>query len=290
MQLKLSVHHRQSHFQRFFNDVLPSCAVRLLMLLLALFPAVAPADTRAETFSDDLTGFSRDFRRIVTAPAHFDGDDWLVFTAVAGAASASALFLDEPARDYARSRHTPFFDSVMPLGDTYGRLVTGYGIGSLIYLGGLLAGADDVRLTGRAVVEAHTFAMMITGVLKATAGRSRPFKNEGNAVFSLFSFENANWSFPSGHAASSFAVSSTLSSRIHRPWASAGLYALSTLTCMQRIYDDRHWLSDTIVGAAIGTAVGLAVGHLINKEENERKQGWVVPEEPFPLASFTIRF
>ncbi len=290
MKLNLSVHHRQSHFQRFFNDVLPSCTVRLLMLLLVLFPAVAPAYPCAETFSDDLTGFSRDFGRIFSAPAHFDGDDWLVITAVAGAATASAFFLDEPARDYAQSHHTPFLDSAMPLGDTYGRLPTGYGIGSIIYLGGLLAGAEDVRLTGRAVIEAHTFAMMITGVLKATVGRSRPFRNEGNSVFSLFSFENANWSFPSGHAASSFAISSALSSRIHRPWASAGLYALSTFTCMQRVYDDKHWLSDTIVGAAIGTAVGLAVGHLINKEENERNQGGAVLEEPFPLASFTIRF
>lgn len=264
---------------------------QFLFLLFFMFQAVfARAEGDGMVLSVDASGFYHDFRKVFSAPAHFDGHDWIAVAAVAGAATTSALFFDEPVRDYARSHHTPFLDAVTPLGDYYGRLRTGYGIGSLIYLGGLLAGADDVRLTGRAVIEAHTFAMMITGVLKATAGRSRPFRDEGNVRFSMFSMQNDRWSFPSGHAASSFAISSALGSRIRRPWASAGLYALSTFTCMQRIYDDKHWLSDTIVGAAIGTAVGLAVGHMINEEEDGRKHGFEGPEEPVPILGVSVSF
>ncbi|NTU96911.1 MAG: phosphatase PAP2 family protein [Chlorobiaceae bacterium] len=284
MQPKLSVHRKIPVFLRI------AFTLPLLLALLLNGSAEARAGRAGELISDDATGFYGDFGKVFSAPAHFDGNDWLTVAAIAGATATSVLFLDEPARDFARNRHTPFLDSVMPAGDYYGRLRTGYGIGSLIYLGGILAGADDVRLTGRAVIEAHTFALMITGVLKATAGRSRPFRDEGNMRFSMFTQDNASWSFPSGHAASSFAVSSALGSRIRRPWASAGLYALSALTCMQRIYDDRHWLSDTIVGAAIGTAVGLAVGHMINDEEEGMKRGSLVSQEPVPLIGVTFSF
>jgi len=261
-----------------------------VVLTFFFFSSVVHAGSPENFLSDDATGIYRDFREVFSAPSHFDGGDWATVVAVAGAAVASAFVADEPVRDYARSHHTPFLDAVMPAGDYYGRFSTGYGLGSLIYLGGILAGSDDVRLTGRAVIEAHTFAMLITGVIKATAGRSRPFKQEGNRRFLFFADENPNWSFPSGHAASAFAVSSVLGTRINRPWATAGLYALSTLTAVQRVYDDKHWLSDTIVGAAIGTVVGLAVGGMINDEEDRMERGMVESGEPVPLAGVTVTF
>lgn len=259
-------------------------------ILFLQFPGRVYAESAGALLSDDATGVYRDFREVFSAPAHFDGGDWMILTAVAGAAGASALFFDEPLRDLARSAHTPFLDTVMPAGEYYGRLSTGYGLGSLVYLGGILAGSDDVRLTGRAIIEAHTFAMLLTGVLKATTGRSRPGREEGNMRFSLFASENLSWSFPSGHTASAFAISSALGARIRRPWVTAGLYALSTLTAMQRVYDDRHWLSDTIVGAAIGTAVGLAVGNMINEEQDRMERGLAESAGPVPLVEVTVRF
>jgi hypothetical protein len=59
---------------------------------------------------------------------------------------------------------------------------------------------------------------------------------------------------------------------------------------MQRVYDDKHWLSDTIVGAAIGTAVGLAVGNMINDEEGRMEHGYSESSEPVPLAGVTVTF
>ncbi|ACD89903.1 phosphoesterase PA-phosphatase related [Chlorobium limicola DSM 245] len=270
---------------RFFRVFL--CVVALMLFH---FSSVVYADSPGNMLSDDAAGMYRDFREVFSAPSSFDGGDWMTVAAVAGAAVASAIIADEPVRDYVQSHHTPFLDAVMPAGDYYGRFGTGYGLGSLIYLGGIIAGADDVRLTGRAVIEAHTFAMLITGVIKATAGRSRPFKQEGTRRFMFFADENPNWSFPSGHAASAFAVSSALSTRINSPWATAGLYALSTLTAVQRVYNDKHWLSDTIVGAAIGTAVGLAVGSMINDEEDRMERGTAESGEPVPLLGVTLTF
>lgn len=291
MRPMLSVHRKMSAFRCVAAEGVIPVIFFAFTILLVFFPRTGRAESTGDMFSQDATGFYRDFRGVFSSPAHFDDSDWMRVAAVAGAATLSTLFIDEPVRDFAMHHHTPFLDAVMPVGDYYGRVRTGYGIGSLIYLGGILAGADDVRLTGRAVIEAHTFAMMITGVLKATSGRSRPYKNEGNMRFSLFADENPNWSFPSGHATAAFAVSAALATRVRRPWATAGLYALSTLTAMQRVYDDKHWLSDTIVGAAIGTAVGLAVGNMINDEEDRMERGCDESvADSVPLVGVTVTF
>lgn len=287
----LSVHRKVLAIRSVFDSGLLSFIILAVSILLIMLPCAVKADESAgDMLSGDATGFYRDFKGVFSSPSQFDENDWMRIAAVAGAATASALFLDEPVREYSLRHHTPVLDALMPFGDYYGRLKTGYGLGALIYLGGILAGADDVRLTGRAVLEAHTFAMMITGVLKATTGRSRPFKQEGNMRFSMFATENPNWSFPSGHATSAFAVSSALSTRIKKPWATVGLYTLSTLTAMNRIYDDKHWLSDTIVGAAIGTAVGLAVGNMVNDEEDRMERGVPESSEPVPVIGVTVTF
>ena len=73
-------------------------------------------------------------------------------------------------------------------------------------------------------------------------------------------------SLPSGHTSTAFTAATILSNRIDNMYASVALYSLASLTALQRIYVDRHWFSDTILGAALGTAIGLKVVKL--HEEN----------------------
>ncbi|MCG8345999.1 MAG: phosphatase PAP2 family protein [Chlorobiales bacterium] len=270
-----------------------------IVIVFLLFPlpggtSAAQAGSRStgDILQDDAEHFARDFRDIFSAPARFDASDWITLGAVAGSAAAAALWADEPVREYMLDNRSVFTDDLVSVGDFYGKLSTGYYLGSALYVTGIVSGDDWIRYTGRAVLEAHTFSLLITGVIKAVSGRSRPYRFEGNRQFSWFETENSRWSFPSGHATASFAISSALSRRIDNPWATAGLYALSGVTVLDRIYDDKHWLSDTIVGAAIGTAVGLAIGDMINEEEAERKKGGLeaLNERPVELLRFSKSF
>ena len=268
----------------------------IVFLLLSLGNGVSVTEagdrSTGDILHDDVSHFARDFRSIFSSPAHFDGSDWITVGAVAGSAVAAALWADEPVREYMLDNRSGSTDGLVSVGDHYGRLSTGYYLGSVLYVAGIVSDDDWVRYTGRAVLEAHTFSLLITGILKVVAGRSRPYRFEGNGKFNWFATENSEWSFPSGHATASFAISSALGRRIDRPWATAGLYALSGITVLDRIYDDKHWLSDTIVGAAIGTAVGLAVGRMINDEEEERKKGGLetLNERPVELVHFSLSF
>ncbi len=260
--------------------------------LFAAKPVFAGSRSTGDILSDDTAHFFRDFRDIFSSPVRFDGRDWITVGAVAGTVAAAVVWADVPVRKYMLGNRSRFADDIVSVGDYYGRFSTGYYLGTALYLAGIAGEDDQVRLTGRAVLEAHTFSLLITGVLKAVSGRSRPCLFEGNKRFNWFETENGKWSLPSGHSAAAFAISSVLSKRINRPWATAGLYALSGITVLDRIYDDKHWLSDTILGAAIGTAVGLAVGRMIDEEEKEKKKGGLetLNERPVELVHFSVSF
>lgn len=93
-------------------------------------------------------------------------------------------------------------------------------------------------------------------LLKYSAGRARPYAEDGKRRFTPFRFKSARTSFPSGHTTSAFAVASVFSRRSARPAVGLAAYALAAGTALERVYDDKHWASDVFVGAALGTAVG----------------------------------
>lgn len=61
-------------------------------------------------------------------------------------------------------------------------------------------------------------------------------------------------SFPSGHTATAFMTATMLHKEYgHRsPWYSIGAYTVATVTGVTRQLNNRHWMSDIMVGAGIG--------------------------------------
>jgi membrane-associated phospholipid phosphatase len=74
----------------------------------------------------------------------------------------------------------------------------------------------------------------------------------------------------SGHAAFAFSLSTILAEQIDNIWASIGLYALAALTPLSRLYEDKHWLSDAVIGSAMGVFIANTV---INYHKNYEEKG-----------------
>ena len=81
-------------------------------------------------------------------------------------------------------------------------------------------------------------------------GRPRPIQTPGDSD-DLHPFSGYE-SFPSGHAAVSFALATAInreSSWWGTPWIT---YPLATLVGWSRVHDHKHWTSDVVAGAALG--------------------------------------
>ena len=123
-------------------------------------------------------------------------------------------------------------------------------------LGLLAAGtiSGDPKITGAgrrlAASLALTAGMIYTG--KAVMGRARPDDpiHDGDD----FGFFSGRGSLPSGHTAMAFALATSLSDDIDRPWATIGLYTAAGAVGWSRIHDNRHWFSDVAAGAVLGIA------------------------------------
>ena len=64
--------------------------------------------------------------------------------------------------------------------------------------------------------------------------------------------------FPSGHAATAFAVASVLERHLGYRFAWPTV-AAATYVAVSRLHDNRHFVSDVLFGAAIGTATGWTI-------------------------------
>jgi len=113
---------------------------------------------------------------------------------------------------------------------------------------GRSTGHPKLAAIGADLVSAQIVSQTLTQAIKFSVGRTRP---DGTA-----------YSFPSGHAATSFATAAVL--QRHLGWkAGIPAYALATYVAASRIETQRHFLSDVAFGAAIGMVSGRTVtlGH-----------------------------
>jgi membrane-associated phospholipid phosphatase len=132
-------------------------------------------------------------------------------------------------------------------------------IGGGFYLAGLAAGDEWTRVTGRLTLEAIAYAGITTSLIKSVSGRSRPYLEQGVFDYHPWQFNTDRTALPSGHATMVWSLASVLDARIDHPAASVLVYSAALVTMGHRWHHDRHWLSDTVLGAAIGWGIGRAV-------------------------------
>ena len=112
---------------------------------------------------------------------------------------------------------------------------------------------------GRQSLIAHGIAALSANILKHVIGRPRPkFMHAGNLEFSPAG--GSGWdSFPSGHAAASFAVATVLATKF--PRARWPILAAAAAIAASRILRGSHYLTDVAGGAALGCVMGMIAAH-----------------------------
>jgi membrane-associated phospholipid phosphatase len=173
---------------------------------------------------------------------------WWEVTAVVGGIAVASL-ADRGVNVWTQDHRSSSSDDVAAIFKNGGQPVVVFGVGAGITLTGVISGHDRLRRTGERVLAATAVAGLTTGAIKFSVGRARPSETDDPYVFKPFSGNDA---FPSGHATLAFALATSLSDEIHKPWISAVLYTGAAGTAWSRLNDQRHWLSDVLMGGAIG--------------------------------------
>ena len=236
-----------------------------LLLALALLGVVEPAALAAQPTKDP-----RDTTHAQTQAPFFTRKDALLAGAFVG-----ATFLMFPLdRQVARSlqdsstQANRFFHHAT----TDVEIITSPGsyiIGGTLWAVGRLGKWDRVADLGWHGTEAVLFAQGVTTLIKGVAGRARPFLSNGESPGDYRigkGFSSGDWSsFPSGHSSTAFAAAAAVTNETSRWWPKSVwyvgplMYAGATSVGLSRMYHNRHWGSDVLLGAAIGTFSGRKV-------------------------------
>ena len=211
-----------------------------------------------------------DTTHISTEPLFTARDAW-----VAAGFAAATVALYPADRYFARKLQTPGNQENQFLQNTAadfrfmgtpGSLYIGIGM----YAVGRIGKIDRMADLGLHGTEALFVASTTVNVIKGLAGRARPeadIRDERNFVFARGFKKNSDLyrSFPSGHSAMGFAAAAAVTSETSKWWPQSTwyiapvMYGGATMIAASRMYNNKHWASDVVMGAAIGTFAGTKV-------------------------------
>ena len=259
------------------------------MIKRTLFLALGVLGTITTT---QLPGQPADTTKVSTEPL-FTGRDLLI----AGGFVAATVALYPADRALARSiRRDPlqnnhfltesadFFDFMGTKGSVY--------IGTSMYVVGRVARVERMADLGLHGTESLYLAQTLVRLVKGLAGRARPLVDiEDPRSFKLgrgFGDDDDYRSFPSGHSGMAFAAAAAVTSETSRWWPSSTwyiapvMYGGATFVAVSRMYDNKHWASDVVLGAAIGTFSGLKVVRYHHTHPNNRIDRWLLSTSVIP--------
>ncbi|HSQ29122.1 MAG TPA: phosphatase PAP2 family protein [Gemmatimonadaceae bacterium] len=161
-------------------------------------------------------------------------------------------------------------------------------IGTSMYAVGRLSHVDRLAEVGLHGTEALVVGELVGSILKDTFGRARPYldtiPNPDNwSLLRGFRGGEQYRSFPSGHTVAGFAAAAAVSAETSRWYPSLTYYGIGPLLYggaaavgISRMYNNRHWASDVILGAAIGTFAGNKVVRYHRTHPGNRVDRWLL--------------
>jgi len=138
-----------------------------------------------------------------------------------------------------------YVHTIFAPGAIIGGSPTLFGLAATVYAVGRVKDEPKVSHVGMDLIRSLVVAEALTQGLKYTTRRERPDGSGRN-------------SFPSGHAADTFAFATALER--HLGWRGAvPAYVISSYVAASRLHENRHFASDVVFGAAVGIIAGRTV-------------------------------
>ena len=184
----------------------------------------------------------------------------LYLAMIGGGLALGAHPMDTTFNVHLRS-HYDLVNTVFAPAKYYGNTPEQVGLSIGTYIFGRVFDKPKVSHLGMDLVRAQIITEVLVEPLKLATHRERP---DGSN----------HMSFPSGHAAVTFAAATVIER--HLGWKRSVLgYAIASYVAASRLHDNRHYLSDVLFGAAVGSIAGRTV------TEHGREM-WAFTPAPMP--------
>jgi hypothetical protein len=175
---------------------------------------------------------------------HLPSKQNLYLALIGGGLAAAVHPVDQGFNVRLRS-HSDVVNRLFAPAQYYGNVPEQLALSIGTYAFGRLFDEPKVSHLGMDLLRAQAVTEMLVEPLKLAIDRRRPDGSD-------------HQSFPSGHAAVTFAAAAVIER--HLGWKNSALaYVIASYVAASRLHDNRHYLSDVVFGAAVGSIAGLTV-------------------------------
>ncbi|MGH7507370.1 MAG: phosphatase PAP2 family protein [Longimicrobiales bacterium] len=282
---------------------------RWLAAVLAVgLAGAAPAASQSlpETVFNDFRYGVSDILAVWTSPFRGSARDYATAGVAIGAVGLTALVDDDIGRWIRDHPEAGVLEVLKPFRerDSKPKLVDlGAGnslvqVGGGLYLIGLIAGSQNLRDAGIGCIAAEKSNGIPRHYIYKGVHRERPLyevatptdttERLGDAYDIEFPGDDEDWfdnSFFGGHGANIMACTSFLNHRFDLGYAEPLLWTVAIGVNLGRMADQRHWATDTLIGATVGFAIGKYVAERSldrAAERNADANGEEGPDEAGP--------
>ena len=147
-----------------------------------------------------------------------------------------------------------------------------------VMVGMKAAGVESRSSWGRMLLSDAFSVALMAGTVQGLKNATNVMRPDGSD----------NHSFPSGHTATAFMTATMLNKEYgyKSPWIGVGAYSVATATGLMRMANNKHWLSDVLVGAGIGimaTEFGYWLADLIYQDKGLNIKNRDVADDEFDV-------
>ena len=252
-------------------------------IILSLFFLIICESSLFAQNKYDFSQFGNETGDFIKQPTKWNGNDWLKFGVMGAGSYLLIKTADQPARDLILKDRSYLFSVPIEAGRMWGELYSPVVLFAGFAAHSLITDNTSTRKIAYEIGQASLYTGAITLILKTVFGRARPYMNEGISSYHPFSFSDDNHSFPGGHTATAFVLSTVLSRNAGPTWLKILAYLPAVITPFSRVYEDKHWVSSCFFGGALGFFVAKWVVDL-----HEKKDIQFQSESNTPLFNISI--
>ena len=209
-----------------------------------------------------IKSYFTDSWNVLKSPVRWKGKQWAT-AAVVGGVTILVYTQDENIRNFVQRNQSEELDQSSkylfePLGS--GVITLPLTIGFYAY--GAIAKNQRATRVGLTGIKAMAVTAVFTYAIKYATQRHRPYDDDPpnpriwEGPFGSYS----STSFPSGHSSVVWSVATVFATEYRdKIWVPIVSYTFASLASVSRVYDDKHWASDVVFGAALGFFIGKFV-------------------------------